>query len=30
MQGAAEASAAQQQFDMGWKNADVTLVASAF
>jgi predicted Zn-dependent protease len=26
----AEASTVQQQFDTAWKNADVTLVASAF
>ncbi len=26
----ADASAAQQQYDAVWKNADVTLVASAF
>jgi len=25
-----EASTAQQQFDIAWKNADVTLVASAY
>jgi tetratricopeptide (TPR) repeat protein len=28
--GSADASAAQQQFDAAWKNADATLVASAF
>ena len=26
----AEASAAQQQFDAAWKNADVTLIASVY